>query len=298
MAEQKARGSIIYELLIVILGATLVASILYPKKITEQEQRNMEISRYRMEQIQKAALQYQKYNGTYSDTLEKVFEFIRTSPEYQHYVDSVIVGGLDSIITELEEFKTKQNEIAAAIPSATDSTMIDSLTELQTEIKLESRRLAGYVEYVHDRMKNLPNTPVDELRAVLVIIDSKKFTLDMDIVKNAIESGQQEVAQRGSGDVIETIESTIKQFERVKTLLPRYRGSSLDSIGLCPTTHKPFRLVHVDTSVIKFLNIYSPIDSADIAMVEHDFLKSKIGGMKLTNHGRIENGERSWAAQQ
>ncbi|MFQ5751594.1 MAG: hypothetical protein ACE5HI_06305 [bacterium] len=46
------------------------------------------------------------------------------------------------------------------------------------------------------------------------------------------------------------------------------------------------------------MNVYCPIDSSDIQEVENNFLKSKIGGLKLENHGRIENGEKSWESGQ
>lgn len=297
MAEAKAKGSIIYEILIVILAAVLVGSILYPKKLTEQEERNIELSRYRMDQIQKAALQYQKYSGVYTDTLSKIFEFIRTSPEYSHYVDSVIVGGIDSIITRLNDFKAKEEIILSSIPSAIDTVMIDSLSEMQTDIKLQSRQLAGYVEYVHDKLQNLPNMPIAQLKEAFLIVDSKQFTLDMDIVKNSIQSGQLQEAEKAARDVINVIEGVRDQFQLVLDKLPEYKSDSLDSLAFCPTTHKPYRLVHIDTSTIKYLNIYSPIDSTDIQIVQSSFLKSKIGGLKLKNHGKIESGEKSWEVE-
>ncbi len=61
---------------------------------------------------------------------------------------------------------------------------------------------------------------------------------------------------------------------------------------------RPYRLVHVDTSAIKYLNIYCPIDSNDIQVLKGNFLKSRIGGLDLENHGHIENGEKSWEQSQ
>ena len=36
------------------------------------------------------------------------------------------------------------------------------------------------------------------------------------------------------------------------------------------------------------------MDSSDVDRVNRDFLKSKVGGLKLINHGQIEKGEKSW----
>lgn len=47
-------------------------------------------------------------------------------------------------------------------------------------------------------------------------------------------------------------------------------------------------------STIQYANIYCPLDSVDIARVENDWWKNKIGGLKLVNHGEIYKNERSW----
>ena len=175
--------------------------------------------------------------------------------------------------------------------------MIDSLSHMQQDIKLDSRQLAGFVEFVHNRMKNLPNMPHEHLASVFLIVDSKQFTLTMDIVKNSIESGNLEDAEKAAEEVIDIIQSVIDRFQLVRDRIPEYKSDSLDELFYCPTTGRPYRLVNADTSIIKFLNIYCPIDSSDIQKVENDFLKSKIAGLKLQNHGRIENGEKSWEAK-
>lgn len=84
-------------------------------------------------------------------------------------------------------------------------------------------------------------------------------------------------------------------------IYPRYRkffrertASLLDEIAKCPTTGKPYKVTVVDTSVIKVVNIESPIDSTDILAVNADFVKHRLGGLVLQNHGKLENGEPSW----
>jgi len=297
MSDEKAKGSLLYKGLIVVLAAMLVGSILYPKKLIDEEEANTALCRTRMGEVQKMALQYQKYRGTYNDTLDVLLDFIRTSPQFSGYVDSVIVGGLDSVVTKLNEFKEREQMIMANVPNATDSVMIDSLVRLQNAIRLESRSLAGYVEFIHDRMKNLPHMPMADLAAAFVVIDSKRFTLNMDIVKNSVTSGQLQAAEKAGRDVVALIDDIVAKIQGVAREVPSYSDSGLDSLRYCPSTNKELRLVHVDTSVIKYLNIYCPIDETDIANVEANFLKSKLGGLKLQNHGKIEGGEKSWEKQ-
>jgi Tfp pilus assembly protein PilE len=296
MAEDKVKGSRLYEFLIVVLAVVLVMSIIYPKKVMDQERSNMQICRERMSNIFSAELQYQKYNNTYTDTLSKVINFLRTNLSYQAYVDTVIKAGLDSVINTLAGFKAQEEFIISNISAGMDTAMMDSLANRQQDMKMASRHLAGFIEYIFERMKNLPNTPVEDLRAAFVIVDSKKFTLDMDIVKNSIEAGLLQEAKVAGAQVINTINSVTAQFQKVIDRLPEYKGAALDSLYNCPTIHKPYRIAHIDTSAIKYLNVYCPIDSQDVQVLESHFWKSKIGGLTVTNHGKIEKGEKSWEA--
>lgn len=294
MAVRKAKGSIIYEFLIVVLAVVLVGSIIYPKKITEEEGNKTQVCQQRMASILDAEVQYIVYNSVYSDTLTKVIGFLRTDSRYEAYVDSVIKGGLDSIVTRLNEFKRTEEHILSQIPSAQDTTMIDSLSNMQQTMKTNSRGLAGFVEHIHDRMRGVPKTPIEDLIAAFKIVDSKKFTLEMDIARNSIESGNLVDAEKSAAQVVKTIDSVIDQFTSVLDQLPSFRGGELDSLYNCPTVNRPYRLVHVDTAVIKYLHIYCPLDSTDIEAIGQDFLKAKVGGLELINHGKIEKGEKSW----
>ncbi|NIR50772.1 hypothetical protein GWO43_28180 [candidate division KSB1 bacterium] len=294
MAEERPRGSIIYELLIVILAAVLVASIVYPKKLRNQEQKNTQVCRERMGTIFNAELQYLKYKDQYTDTLDKVIDFIRNDTTYSTYIDTLIKEGIDSVVTKLNEFEAIEQQIVANIPQAVDTVMIDSLGKTQQEIKMQSRRLAGLVEFIHDKTKNLPNMPVAQLKEAFLTVDSKKFTLDMDILINAIEDGRLRDAEVAGRQIIKTISSVRDRFLTVLERIPEYKEAGLDSLRNCPTIYEPYKLVHVDTAVIKYLNIYCPIDSSDVQTVESNFLKSTVGGLNIQNHGKIEKGEKSW----
>ena len=297
MADEKPKGSLIYEILIVLLGVLLVVSIMYPKRLGDKEEGKTELCRFRMSEIFNAELQYLKYNRTFNDTLSLVVNFIRTDSSYATYMDSVIAGGLDSIMTRLDQFREMEEVILADIPSASDTVMIDSLVDLQVALKRKTRGFAAFVEFVHDRMKNLPNTPIEEMKEVYKIVDSKKFTLDMDIVRNMVESGKLEDAEKAANDVINRFNLVKAGFQSVLNHLPEHNGSGLDSLFHCPTVHKEYVLVHTDTSVIKYLDIFCPLDSTDIEIVESSFMKSTIGGLDLANHGKIEKGENSWESR-
>lgn len=302
MAAEKAKGSLIYKFLIVVLSAVLVVSILYPKILKDREQSNRDLCRYRMEEIEKCELQYQRYNFRYNDTLSVVFDFVRSDPQLKSWIDSVIVGGLDSIITTLNEMKSREELILSMIPSAVDSVMIDSLGTLQGRSRLDALNLAGFIELVHDKMKNLPNMPLARLVTAFKTVDRKQFTLDMEKVVNLVKgdddlSSDLPDAAVAAQDVVDNIASVTSIFEDVRDAVPNYRGPSLEELQYCPTVGEPYRIVHVDTSVIKYINIYCPIDSEDIAAVKDDFVKSKIGDLRLENHGKIESGEKSWEAR-
>lgn len=294
MAQEKAKGSIIFEVLIVVLAVLLIGSIIYPKRVGEREAVNTDLCRSRISSIFDAELLYLRYNKVYTDTLEHVLDFLKNDQLYATYVDSVIKSGLDSIVTKLDEFKAEQQFILAHIPEAIDTVMIDSLGKIQQNIKMQSRRLAGFVEFIHDKMKRVPNTPMEDLRSVFKVVDSKKFTLEMDIIQNSIENGRLEDAELAANKLLETMDDVSDGFRTVLAGLPEFRGASLDSLYRCPTVNKPYKLVHVDTSVVKYLNVYCPVDSVDIEVVESSFLKSTIGGLKIENHGNIEKGVKSW----
>lgn len=70
--------------------------------------------------------------------------------------------------------------------------------------------------------------------------------------------------------------------------------ATLDNMGLCPTVHRPYYIQVVDTSAIKVVNVKCPVDSLDSLAVSKDFKLSKIGGLRISNHGAIEDGEKSW----
>ena len=84
MAKPKAKGSIILKALIVILGIALIATILYPKKVWEEEEENVEKCRSNMDRIFKAEMIYLKYQNNYTDNLDSLIFCFKedTTKEY------------------------------------------------------------------------------------------------------------------------------------------------------------------------------------------------------------------------
>lgn len=71
------KGSIVYEIIIVILSVALIATILFPKALWKQEARNEKLCRERMEHILSAELLYLMEHNDYNDTLKTVVDFIK-----------------------------------------------------------------------------------------------------------------------------------------------------------------------------------------------------------------------------
>jgi len=57
MSDQRPKGSLIYEILIVVFGALLIVSIIYPKRLGDKEEVRTELCRFRMSEIFNAELQ-------------------------------------------------------------------------------------------------------------------------------------------------------------------------------------------------------------------------------------------------
>ena len=72
---------------------------------------------------------------------------------------------------------------------------------------------------------------------------------------------------------------------------------TLNEIKTCPTNNEPYNIAVIDTSVIKVLNIYCPIDSIEIAESKQEFVNYFLGHLRLENHGNIESGENSCLKQ-
>jgi len=217
------KGSIIYKLLIVLLGVALIFSILYPKYIWDQEDKNTVQCRTNMEHILYAELTYLTENNAYNDTLSIVSEFIKsdtTGMRLRNYMTS------DSALSQeiYQYFKSNNDSLASQI--------IDSLLAF-------------------GKLYDLDTTAA-------LVIDSLKT----------------------SNEYAEKIDSIAL--------------ASLDNFYTCPTSGKEYIVFVNNDSAIKQIKLSCPIDSLDIVKIEKDFKLKVLGGLKLKNHGSIDNGENSW----
>ncbi len=72
----RAKGSIVLELLAVLLAVALIFSLLYPAKLWKAEEESQELCRDNLWHIWYAEITYMEDNLAYNDTLEKVVDFI------------------------------------------------------------------------------------------------------------------------------------------------------------------------------------------------------------------------------
>ena len=92
--------------------------------------------------------------------------------------------------------------------------------------------------------------------------------------------------------ILDSLE-TYPQFAQVIDSITK---STLDNLFTCPTTADSYIVKVNNDSVIKVLELIAcPIDSLDALEAKNDFVKYRLGGNKVENHGQIENGEdKSW----
>jgi hypothetical protein len=137
-------------------------------------------------------------------------------------------------------------------------------------------------------LRNFVNN--DSVLAAQVIDHLKKY----EPAKTIIDS----LSHFGYKMSIDTTDALILDSLRTYADYSRYIDSiavyALNNYANCPTVNRPYKLSIVDTSAITYLNIACPIDSLDSLAVARNFLLSKIGGLTIKNHGKIENFEKSW----
>ncbi|RMD98011.1 MAG: hypothetical protein D6814_08430 [Calditrichaeota bacterium] len=295
MSDYYGKGSIIYKILIVILTAALIASIYYPKSLWDKEERNKQECRYRMSNIYNAELQYQRFKWAYTDSLNQLIQFIKTDSAYHAYVDSIFSHPIDDLVAQFDSLKGEQVQLAQFVQTITpeDSVALDSLDKKIEDITTHNRILRDKMESVREFLKNHPCAPVSTFDKALAIIERKDFFLQYRIVQNDTRQGNIKKALEASKGIEANYDKIISNLRETKMELPTIY-TLVDSLYVCPTVRKPYKLTVIDTSVIKYADVECPIDSTDIERVKHNFLLSTVGALKLENHGKIQGGEKSW----
>jgi len=83
MAARTHRGSIILEILIVVLSILLVLVILVPDKIWQEEEKLADQCRYNLNAVYEAEKFYYRSTESYTDTLENLVQFIQSDSSLQ-----------------------------------------------------------------------------------------------------------------------------------------------------------------------------------------------------------------------
>lgn len=216
MLKKKAKGSIIYEMLILILAVVLVATLLYPKSVWKDIDYNAMLCEDHMSRIVDAGGLYISFHDshTFDSSLVNMIKYIRN--------DSIF--GLDSV----------------------SNTLRDSF----------------YVKLIVDYFRDYKDVGT----------------------KIATDSAFYLIAKKNADSLAHVQMDSILNF-------------MITNIYTCPTSSDTYRIEVVDTSAIKILKVFCPLDSAEIDSINSNFWFKMIGGGKVKNHGNIDNNNPSWEAR-
>lgn len=301
MAEAKAKGSILYELLIVVLIAGLVGTILYPKKLWKAEEENTNLCRQRMDHLLRAELLYISVFNTYTDSIPKLVDLIlgdTSRARLQEFKNLDSLLAVDAI-NAIRDRSSKEELVAAVVAAAQKLPQDRQLVDFLALERLQQRYSKLPLDVVLGNWRVVPDSAlVDTLRLPLAVTEviSKGTPLvkNKDIVNVlwfvATEVLDLEQPQRWVLGVLEHSPRLLARSDSVAK-------ATLASLATCPTSQQPYHLTVDDTSVVKSVTIACPIDSVYIAQTKKDFWRYRIGGLRIENHGRIEGGERSWGTK-
>ena len=266
MAQQKAKGSIIYELLIVILIAGLIGSIIYPKSVWEEEETKAKLCRDRMMHIMYAEALYKTFTNTYTDSLPELVDFILsdTTVEKLHQfirIDSTLQGKIIDFISE----KGDQEDIVAALDSMVAKLENDTVTVPYLAIERLNQRIPGIpMETLLGDWKVLGDstllvdTLVIDIPLKHVLAKGPDYVSNDDIVRTlwfaAIEIEEAEFPEDWVMNVL--TQSPVLAFKA-----DSMAEATIQTFSLCPTVGDSLIVTVVDTSALKHLKIACPIDS-------------------------------------
>jgi hypothetical protein len=301
--DRYGKGSILYKGLIVLLTAALVVSIIFPKTLWEREERNAAVCRNRQSNLYNAELQYQSFNVGFTASPIELINFIKTDAKYLRRIDSLVVGDIKYAARMLDSLRQIQvladtligTLIAAKTNAASlDSAVIDSVDRVEDGVIWGSRNVRRLLEAVRERMLNYPNMPISTLDKGLEIIERKDYFFKMEVVKRMLkEVGDLPPARTSSKEALANFDLMIRHLNETVEDIHKV-PATLDSLYFCPTFRDSIKIALVDSGVFRFANISCPIDSEDIQLAKTDFIKSRVGALKIANHGRIEKNEKSW----
>ena len=133
-------------------------------------------------------------------------------------------------------------------------------------------------------------TNIDSVLSLNILTALKADTLAAAIIDTLNRYGYQHNIDTTSALILDSLK-TYDNFARYIDSVALY---SLDNLYKCPTTDKEYLITIIDTSAFKEIYINCPLDADDSLAVTNDFVLDKLGGLSITNHGRIDNGSVSW----
>jgi len=296
-ADRYGKGSILYKTLIAVLAAALVVAIVYPKKIWEDEAAHQALCRERMADLYNAELQYRNFNHCFTASSAAVIKFIQSDQRYLSRLDSLVVQPLreaQKTLDSLQQIQAFADTLIGTLIAATrDPAIIDSVDRLEDRVIEGSRRARQVLEAVGDRMAAMPNMPVAAFQRGLNIITRKDYFFKMEVVRRMLTAvGNPSLARASSREALENFALMDVCWRETMAKLAA-APAALDSLRWCPAVQDSFKIALVDDGA----SIACPIDSTDVRRAQADFFKSRIGALKISNHGRIDRGEKSWASR-
>jgi hypothetical protein len=296
MAKAKAKGSIILKILIVILAIALVATILYPKRIWETEERNLENCRAHMDRIFKAEMIFLKYHNNYTDTLNQLISFFKNDTTKESIRDYFVA---DTALAEtMTNFLTQSDSIADLVVRnlLADTLMYAIIEAINYDSnlahvilnRLEAKPLAETIKTKRSTGNN-DVAILKEINKEFAGIKIYEPIKDDDSLKLIFDRMMPEIS---IGSLVDTLYTLNDNWAQKIDSVVFY---TLDDLRYCPTINREYLITVIDTSVIKYVNIECPIDSFDIEATKTNFVEYHLGHRRIENHGKIETGEKSWA---
>lgn len=298
-ADQYGKGWNLYKALIVLLAAVLVAAIVYPRRKWENEAANRALCRARMVNLDKAVQQYRRFNGSFATSAASVMQFTITDPAYLAQRDSLVVRPLQDAKKTLDSLRQMQaladTLLGMLITAPFDSTLIDSVDRLEDRIIESSRYSRQSVETVRERMAGLPNMPMVVFERGLSVITRREYFFKLEVVKRMLTAmGDRQAARAASKAALANFDQLAFYLDQTLAQLVA-APAPVDSLFVCPTVGKPLQMALVGSGETA-VSIFCSIDSNDVQRVQADFFKSRLSALKISNHGGLERGVRSWEA--
>ncbi len=97
--KPRPKGSIVYEILIVILTVILILTIWYPKKVWQKLSRDEMLCRDRMHRVYDAEVLYNYKYSTYSDTFDSVIKYVKMDKIFNE--DTVMAALRDTFFVKI-----------------------------------------------------------------------------------------------------------------------------------------------------------------------------------------------------